>query len=212
MRLSSLNPLFVRASVRTEQLRKRRRSRTVSIPYSSGQAFGPNNFANADVRALSQSLIRQGKRSDRRATLKCSTVRRVSIPYSSGQAFGRVKGLPEREALESQSLIRQGKRSDLYKVGNGRLVVVSIPYSSGQVFGQTGVDNERNINALRKAVCGHAVFHWPASVRRSRDVDCQRAPVTTRTGCRWRAGSYHRRRALRRSTPGTPARRRSGGR
>ena len=160
----------------------------VSIPSSSGQAFG--------------------QRTETRHVRKVE----VSIPSSSGQAFGRVRYL--------------GRQT----------VQVSIPSSSGQAFGherredfswirrlnpffvRAGVrtDRCRERTHYQRVAWRHVQPHGvPQSQPPSpalRLLGCQRALVTTRSGCRWRAGFYHRPPAPRRSTLGTLGCRRSAGR
>ena len=132
-----LNPFFVRA-VRTRwPYETMQRALGVSTPSSSGRTFGPHwdghiyrcnesqsllrqgarsdhaRSLDLDRLVLSQSLLRQGARSDARTHGRTRGGKQVSIPSSSGRTFGR----PEAEVDE-------------------RCTEVSIPSSSGRTFGR----------------------------------------------------------------------------
>ena len=153
----------------------------VSIPSSSGQAFELVKTSQKTAPAASQSLLRQGKRSNM-FMWEYPTDSSVSIPSSSGQAFEPFKKFDSSRMGRSQSLLRQGKRSNSTNLlewllagkvsipsssgqafeppfpgGTALRKNVSIPSSSGQAFEQTGVDNRRIINELRYAMCSRMV-------------------------------------------------------
>ena len=134
----------------------------VSIPSSSGQAFGRGGRRNHQLYVVSQSLLRQGKRSD------CTSCRALTTRWSQSLLRqGKRSDLsttPKPSSIGSQSLLRQGKRSDEGDVLVGTPHRVSIPSSSGQAFGQTGVENERIISKLHGAMCSRIAFHG-ASLR-----------------------------------------------
>ena len=94
--VAGLNPFFVRASVRTQEGAESGSQSLVSIPSSSGRAFGLEVPVERIVEKRSQSLLRQGERSDHRPR-EARSPADVSIPSSSGRAFGppwsiRVRG------------------------------------------------------------------------------------------------------------------------
>ena len=188
-------------------------TRWVSIPSSSGRAFGPPKVSTRSWR------------------------KRVSIPSSSGRAFGqgarqeaavqarlnpffvrasvrtRGDGDGRRHHGESQSLLRQGERSD-----NDCPVLKSTAAGLNPFFVRASVrtDRCRQQTHYQRVAVRHVQPHRvPQSQPPSpalRLLGCQRALVTTRNGCRWRAGFYHRPPAPCRSTPDTLGCRRGAGR
>ena len=155
-----LNPFFVRASVRTQTTLRMLTFVRCLNPFFVRASVRTSKESNSERNAASQSLLRQGKRSDTFYISSEINEAIVSIPSSSGQAFGRPalvvrrpSGLvsipsssgqafgPEYQGelliiLTSQSLLRQGKRSDEVVLNLLRLPGVSIPSSSGQAFGR----------------------------------------------------------------------------
>ena len=76
-----------------------------------GERSDDRRLAHRD-RRKSQSLLRQGERSDDASAVAEAACNAVSIPSSSGRAFGRSKMRFSRGRSRSQSLLRQGERSD----------------------------------------------------------------------------------------------------
>ena len=107
---AGLNPFFVRAHVRTQRC------------------------ASESVRShASQSLLRQGARSDSNNTRNAMNRAAVSIPSSSGRTFGRRRRRRRRRL--NPFFVRAHVRTALVQ-SHAQERAVSIPSSSGRTFGR----------------------------------------------------------------------------
>ena len=110
----SLNPFFVRAHVRTDAFKTFLAKYDVSIPSSSGRTFGPARFWPSTDAPRSQSLLRQGARSD---SANVRQILRLVPRLNPFFVRAHVRTAMYGGTLfwvTSQSLLRQGARSDFF--------------------------------------------------------------------------------------------------
>ena len=136
--MPSLNPFFVRAHVRTDYVLQ------YAHRFYSLNPF----FVRAHVRTTygmrlsatedgSQSLLRQGARSDHAGQVKVERAAGLNPFFVRAHVRTTQRVRSVADYTESQSLLRQGARSDTEtkRVRSGG--EVSIPSSSGRTFGQS---------------------------------------------------------------------------